>query len=290
MHIIIKPSCIKNIKEYLKEERAYALSFGLEGLTAFDNAISLYELKKIKQEYPNKKIYLSIDKNFFNNEIEKLKETLQEIETLNIEGIFFYDLAVLNIHKNLNLKTPLIWNQNFLTTNYKTCNYYYEKGVKKVLLSSEITIDEIKEIANNTKSELFVNIFGYQLMSLSKRKLITNYLKYTGYKKQKTNYLKKEGKEYLIKENEYGTSIYTNHILNGITKINELKKINANIILDEMNIEKETFKKVLKLYEESLNDDISLEELNKKEEKIKKLLSNTSLGFFDLKTIYKVKK
>lgn len=290
MHIIIKPSCIKNIKEYLKEERAYALSFGLEGLTAFDNAISLYELKKIKQEYPNKKIYLSIDKNFFNNEIEKLKETLQEIETLNIEGIFFYDLAVLNIHKNLNLKTPLIWNQNFLTTNYKTCNYYYEKGVKKVLLSSEITIDEIKEIANNTKSELFVNIFGYQLMSLSKRKLITNYLKYTGYKKQETNYLKKEGKEYLIKENEYGTSIYTNHILNGITKINELKKINANIILDEMNIEKETFKKVLKLYEESLNDDISLEELNKKEEKIKKLLSNTSLGFFDLKTIYKVKK
>ena len=290
MHIIIKPSCIKNIKEYLKEERAYALSFGLEGLTAFDNAISLYELKKIKQEYSNKKIYLSIDKNFFNNEIEKLKETLQEIETLNIEGIFFYDLAVLNIHKNLNLKTPLIWNQNFLTTNYKTCNYYYEKGVKKVLLSSEITIDEIKEISNNTKSELFVNIFGYQLMSLSKRKLITNYLKYTGYKKQKTNYLKKEGKRYLIKENENGTSIYTNHILNGITKINELKKINANIILDEINVEKETFKKVLKLYEESLNDDISLEELKTKEEKIKKLLPNTSLGFFDLKTIYKVKK
>ena len=289
MNIIIKPDTLENIDKYL-EERAYALSFGLEDLSIYETTISLEKLKEIRSTYQNKKIYVAIDKNFFNGEIENLKITLKELDKLNLEGIFYYDLAVLNIHKELNLKTPLIWNQNFLTTNYKTCNYYYQKGVKKVVLSAEITIDEIKEIASNTKSELFINVFGYQLMSLSRRKLITNYLKYTGYNKKEDNYLKKEGKDYLIKENDAGTSIFTNHILNGLTKINELKKINANIILDEMNISHDKFMKILEIYTFAINNDLTDEELIKKEEEIKSIIPNVSTGFFDIKTMYKVKK
>ena len=58
----------------------------------------------------------------------------------------FYDLSVLSMRDRLHLKTPLIWSQEHMTTNYNTCNYYYEKGCEYVYLSSEITEEEIKEI------------------------------------------------------------------------------------------------------------------------------------------------
>ena len=48
----------------------------------------------------------------------------------------------------------------FVLTNYKTCMYYQKDGVSGAVLSSEITIDEIKEIAENIDFDLFVNIFG----------------------------------------------------------------------------------------------------------------------------------
>lgn len=44
-------------------------------------------------------------------------------------------------------------------------------------LSSEITIDEVKEIRENTKIVLFLNIFGYLPMFTSIRPVINNYLK-----------------------------------------------------------------------------------------------------------------
>ena len=76
-----------------------------------------------------------------------------------------------------NLKTKLIWNQDFLVTNYKTCNFYQKEGVKGAVLSPLLP-EEIEEIKNNTNLELYVNIFGHQLMAVSKRHLLTSYFNY----------------------------------------------------------------------------------------------------------------
>ena len=109
----------------------------------------------------NKEIFIKIDKNIFNKDIENLKKILLELDSLNINGILFYDLSVLSLAKKLEIKTPLIWNQNFFVTNYRTCNHYEEKGVYGAVISSEITLQEIIEIRKNTSFKLFVNIFGY---------------------------------------------------------------------------------------------------------------------------------
>ena len=276
---------IYNTKNY---KGAKTLLFGLKDLSTYENEISLEELNK----YKDKEIYLALDKNMFNEDLPKLEESLKEIDKLNIKGILFYDLAVLRISKRLNLKTPLIWNQNFLVTNYKTCNFYEKQNIKGAVISGEITIEEIEQLAKNTKIDLYINAFGYQLMAISKRKLITNYFNHTKEKNQeKAHKMIEKENSYPIIENETCTKIYTKEVLNAVKYLNRLKQAGIKyIILNDILLDEERFNKVAKIYEEALNKNETDQELLEREKQIKNIINNTSTLFLDKKTIYKVKR
>lgn len=285
MKIVVKPTT-KCLEEYINAG-ANAFIFAIEKLSSNKSInFSINEIKKIKNNYPDITIYALVDKNIFNKEIETLEKTLLEIDKINIDGIIFYDLAVYEIVKEKNINTPLILNKNYLVNNYKTCNYYYDKGITSIILPSEITKEEILEIRKNTKAELFINIFGYQVMAFSERKLITNYFKYIDEKNtKKNNYILKEGNKYHIIENKEATIIMSPYILNGIKYLDQFKNIDY-IILDEIDLPHTKFIKVIKIFNEVINNKISVVTGS---DKINKLFT-TSLGFFDTKTIYKVKK
>ena len=190
-------------------------------------------------------------------------------------------MAVFNINKEEKLNIPLIASQNFLITNHETCSYYKALGCCGATLTTELTKEEIKETCSKVKDLMYVNIFGYQLMAFSKRKLITDYFSYIKrINLKKDNYMKKEGKDYLIKENKTGTFMVSPYILDGLKYLSYFKDAKY-IILSEFKIEHISFLKVLKIY----NDKISFKENSD----ASSVLDNTSLGFLDTKTIYKVK-
>lgn len=285
MKMVVKPTT-KYIEEYINAG-ANAFIFAIEKLSSNKGInFTIKEIKKIKEKYPNITIYTLLDKNIFNKEISILEKTLLEIDKINIDGIIFYDLSIYEIVKEKNIKTPLILNKNYLLNNYQTCNYYYNKGIKSMILPSEITKEEIIDISKNTNAKLFINIFGYQVMAFSERKLITNYFQYIKEKNSKeNNYILKEGNKYHIIENKEATIIMSPYILNGIKYLKEFENI-ENIILDEIDISHNKFIKVLKIYNDVISKKIDiLEGMNK----IDKILP-TSIGFFNTKTIYKVKK
>ena len=90
----------------------------------------------------------------------------------------------------------------------------------------------------------------------------------------------------LIKENKFGTSIFTSHVLDGLSKISIFNKYNTNVILSDFNIDSDVFVKVIDIFYKGINgSDLSL-----LEDDLNKLIDNLSLGFLDTKTIYKVKK
>ena len=271
-----------------KYKNAKAFLFGLKGFSTLEEEITLEELSS----FSNKKIFLAIDKNMFNGDLNDLEKVLSSIDDYNISGVLFYDLSVLSIGKRLGVKTPLIWNQNYLVTNYKTCNFYEKEGVKGALIASLITHDEIVNICNNTKFDIFVNGFGYQMMALSKRKLISNYFEYINESNDKDiHYMTEKDDKYPTMESSIGTKMYTKDVLNSIRYINEFKKAGVKyIILDSFMIDDDTFSKVSKIYERAVYSDVSDEELISMEEEIKKLISNSSTMFLDKKTVFKVKR
>ena len=204
----------------------------------YPNTFTVDEIKEIKKL--NKEIFVFINKNIHNNELDNLKEKLIELEKLNINGIIFYDIALVKLKKELNLKTDLVWNQEHLTTNYGAVNYWYEKGIKYTYLSSELTKREIDEIRKNTKAKLFLNVFGYIPMFTSRRHLVDNYLE-TFNIKEKGNKIYKEDKFYNIIDEKNGTTVYSNYILNIKEQLNvDYLVYNSNMIDDD------TFKNVLK--------------------------------------------
>ena len=246
------------------------------------------EIEQIIKDNPDKEIFINLNKNFFNDEIESLKEILLKIDKLNVKGIFFYDLAILQLKKECNLKTDIIWSQTYMVNNYKTCNYYHSKGVKYALLSKEITLEEIKEIITKSKIEAMVETVSMPSVAFSKRKLLTNYYHNLN-KEAKKNLVvteKATNEEYQVLEDETGTNFFLNKITNATSIIKELYSCNCPyIILREYGIDHELFKELLIDTQKYIESKCQDEEYINKYESL-----NDFTNFFFKKTIYQVKK
>ena len=276
MEILIK--LINNILEY-KEADGFVLPL-LNFSVDYKNYYSLDDIKKLISE-TNKKIFVVINKMIENDEIENLKEVLLELDKLNISGVFFYDLAVLELKKELNLNIDLVWNNTHMVTNYYTSNYYYDKGCKYSYLSNEITIDEIIEFKKNAKAKLIFMLLGYPVVSFSKRKLLTN----SDFDKELKIKEPKSLQEYKVIESEFGTTFKYNKIRNNASCLKELIDNKLDYIyLIEDDINHNSFLEALKLTKEYI-DNNNLDYVDKMRD-----IFGSDTGFLYRKTIYKVTK
>ena len=263
-----------------------AFLLGIKDLSV--NMNEYFTLEEIKQilKTTNKEIFISLNKNMHSKDLEKLEETLIELEKLDIKAVMFYDIGVLNIVKKLKLKLNLIWGQEHLTTNYETINYWLDKGINYTLVSSEINEREIINIKNNTKSKLIIPILGYLPMFVSRRHLVDNYLKQFNLNdKSKINYIEKEGIIYPIIDEDV-TTVYTNAYINGIKEYLEFKKNNIEyVLINSLLIDEKNIEKIINMFKT-----ITEETKEEYEEKINNILNNNTDTFFIHKeTIYKVK-
>ena len=284
MKLLIMPKSIDQIESLIEDIDGVIV--GIKDLSINQPAyFTLDEIKKISEIIKNngKEIFVSLNKNMFNKDLEILEYTLLQLDNLKLNGILYYDIAIVNFKKNLKLVTPLVWNQEHLTTNYLTSNFWYEYGAKYTMLSSEITLDEINEIALNANAKTMVPIFGYLPMFVSRRHLVKNYLDTFKIKDDSNiNYIEKEDKMYAIIDSNDGTIAYSNKCLNGI---NETLKLNVDyIVLNSFNINNATFKRVVSMY--NIVNESNVQEFK---EEIDKML-DTDTGFLYKETVYEVKK
>lgn len=252
-----------------------------------DIYFTLDEIKDITNRY-DKYFFINMNKNMFNSDLDKLELVLSELSKLNIKGILFYDISILEIKKKNNLNIDLVWYQEHMTTNYNTCNYYLNKGVKYSFLSSEITLEEIIEIKKHSNIIPFVFVFGMNHVAFSRRKLVTNYYKNLGLEsKLCINILEKVSNDsYIVTEDKNGSSFILNKIMNGTVIIKELYDNKFDyIVFREVGIDHVSFLELLSDTKEYIdNGCINSDYL----EKYEKLYGNET-GFLFKKSIYRVK-
>lgn len=273
---------ISSSKEQIKEFINYVDGFiiGLKDMSVnLPTYFNLFEIKEISEMLEGKELFVSLNKNMHNSDLEYLKEVLKEFESYNIKGILYYDVALINLKRELNLNTPLVFSEEHAVTNYATINYWNYMGAEYAYLASEITLDEILEIKENANSKLMVQVFGYLPIFVSERKLINNYLTYFNIEdKSSKYYMKKEGKKYRILEDKNTTQVYTDYILNGIDEIKKLEENNIDyIVYNSFDIDDEVFDYIIKRKENISSEDVD------------KLINNTDKGFLYKETIYRVK-
>lgn len=272
----------ENIEKY-KKIGAEAFIFGLEDFSSgYDNEVSVEEIKKIVNDNKDVEIFIAVNKNIFNDELENLNEKLKELNEINIKGILFYDMAVLRLKLLNNYSFDLVWNQTFMVTNYNTCNYYYKKGVKYAFLSKEITKEEANSICDNTDMKMFMFVFGYPSMSYSRRHLLENFYKFMDKDKEKDILnVKNNGNEYFVKDEKKGSIFYFGKVLNYAKYLNELKA--EYLVMSDTMIDS-SFEEIVKLYRKI----IDCNDLKCVNDALK--LFKDYEGFLNTKTIYKVKK
>ena len=280
---LIIPSNIESIYNFNGKVEGFIL--GIKDLSInLPCYFSLEEIAKIIKDLKGKDIFISLNKNMHNSDLNLLEEVLTELNKLNIKGIIYYDASIVNIAKKLNLNIDLVWGQEHMTTNYLTINYWYDFGAKYTLISPDITLDEILEISKSTKSKLLVPIFGYMPIFTSYRHIVDNYLKTFNIDDKSAKYLiEKEGKSYPIVDDNNGTSVYSSNILNGIEEYSELNNIDY-VVLNSYNISDKDFNVVIDLF-----NSVNSENKNLYYEKINEMFKNADKGFLLKETIYKVK-
>ena len=79
---------------------------------------TLNNLKKYNLKY-----FISLDRLYYNNEIDEVRKMLEKIINLDIDGILYTDTGVLNILNELGFKKDIIWLSNHLGTNSYTLNF-----------------------------------------------------------------------------------------------------------------------------------------------------------------------
>lgn len=275
----MKTLVIPNSLEIIDKLNCDGVIIGIKDLSI--NLPCYFDISEIKKI--NKDIFICLNKNIHNSELELLEKTLVELSKYDIKGIIFYDLAVVNIVKRLNLGFELIWNQEHMTNNYYTINFWNESGVSTTWVSNDITLREMKEIKENTSSKLMITLFGYIPMMASRRHLVKNYLKtFDLNDNSKINYIEKEGNIYPLVDDELGTVCYTSFILNGLKE--KLLLDYDYIVLNSFLISNEDFIKVLDIFNQVNSDNV-----DKLESVINNMFNNTKKGFFYEETVYKLK-
>ena len=136
------------------------------------------------------------------DDLDKLDNILKNS---NIKGILFDDLGVLDIIKNLNITKIFIGDH--INNNASSINYYLDY-VDSIVVSSDITYDEIKYITEHVKKDVVIYTFGLKALMYSRRNLLDNYEEYYNLEKDNEINTSINDKHFKVIESNFGTRIY----------------------------------------------------------------------------------
>ena len=121
----------------------------------------------------NKKVYVTTNILPHNDNLDGLTEYLQDLERVGVDAIICASPIIIDTAKKETNIEVHISTQTSLT-NYESVNFWYEEGVKRVVLARELTKDEINELRQNTECDLEVFIHGGMCVSYSGRCTLSN--------------------------------------------------------------------------------------------------------------------
>lgn len=206
-------------------------AFSMRSPSTFDHK-QLQECKTICLSN-HMQMYVSVNRFFMEDDVVALREHLQYLKELNVDGIYFTDMGVFYEAKQLGLESKLMYNPDTILTNSSDIQAYLDLGIHMCTISKEITLEDMLNIGNRVHGELEVIIHGRLPMMDSKRMLLSNYMEFI--KKEyevKDNYrlylMEENREEHMpIVEDKDGTHVFTGFTLAAFEELEDI--VNAGI-------------------------------------------------------------
>ncbi|MEW8955202.1 U32 family peptidase [Clostridium sp.] len=171
------------------EKLKTAIDFGADAVYLGGSKLNLrafadnFTPEQIKEgvEYAHergRKVYVTINVFPHNADIDGLENYIKELESLGVDAILVADPSIIITAKEVapNLEIHLSTQAN--NVNWKSALFWYNMGVKRIVLARELSLKEIKEIRSRLPEdcELEAFVHGSMCMAYSGRCLISNYM------------------------------------------------------------------------------------------------------------------
>lgn len=150
------------------------------GLRAYAGNFTLEEMKEgIEFAHSmGKKAYVTMNIIPHNEDFEGMEEYIREISRLQADAIIISDPGVYMLVKQTAPEMKIHLSTQANNTNWRSARFWYEHGIKRIILSRELSLKEIEEIRGKVPEGLELEIFvhGAMCISYSGRCLLSNYM------------------------------------------------------------------------------------------------------------------
>lgn len=240
-----------------------AINFGADAIYAGQPRYSLRvrnnefnDLQKLKTAIDtthlhNKKIYIVTNLLPHNAKLKTFPEDIQKIVDLQPDALIMSDVGLIDFVRNKYPEMPIHLSVQANTTNYAAVKFWQKLGLQRIILSRELSLDEIAEIRQQCPDiELEVFIHGALCIAYSGRCLMSGYFnhrdanqgtctnacrweyKVAAEKNQPINFYVKEQNRpqdlMPIEEDEHGTYLFNSKDLRGLEHVETLLKIGVD--------------------------------------------------------------
>lgn len=143
--------------------RANVANFKMEDIK---NAINLCHDHGVK-------LYVCTNTIMKDSDIESLNELFPILNSYKVDAVILSDLGALKIAKENSIDVHMSVQSNL--SNSESLNFLKEYGVKRAVLSRELSLEEIKNIKSKTNLEIEVFVHGAMCMAVSGRCFLSSY-------------------------------------------------------------------------------------------------------------------
>jgi putative protease len=272
---------------------ADAVYMGLSGfsLRAKADNFTLEEMVKAARlvRSHNKKFYITVNIFPHNSDISPIREHLLFLKDLNPDALIIADAGVFETAREVVPEIPVHVSTQANITNYRSAGFWEKLGAKRLVLSRELAIEEIRKIRDEVSVELECFVHGAVCISYSGRCYISSFLaNRSGNRGECTNSCRwnytlmeetRKGQYFPVYENDRGTYVLSSKDLCMIGYLDRL----ADAGIDSFKIEGRMkginyLAGVVKTYREAV-DSLRDRPYRVKEEWLKELSMFSSRGY-----------
>lgn len=123
----------------------------------------------------NKKVYVTVNIAFQNQDFKGLIDYLKTLEMLGVDAIIVSDPSIIEIINANKINLNIHISTQASTANSEAVKFYKDQKVERVVLARELSKEEIKEIIDKTKMDVEVFVHGAMCSSYSGRCILSNY-------------------------------------------------------------------------------------------------------------------
>lgn len=168
------------------EKMKYAFHYGADAIYCGGQNYSLranaknFTLEELKKAVTyahkiNKKIYVTVNIVFHDENLDGLKEYLIYLDKINIDGIIASDITVIKLVQELKLKFSVCLSTQASLLNSRAVKFWQSLGVTRVVPAREATREDLKRISK-TGIEIETFIHGAMCTSISGKCILSNYV------------------------------------------------------------------------------------------------------------------